>query len=292
MDSIRIGRFLLLVLGSTVIAAFSAFFVIGLGHPGSPAIPTADSDQRMVVNGHTIRFRAHGNEGPAIVFLHGFGGSLEEWDEVISRLPKARCYSLDLLGFGGSDRPLTDYSLEGQRQQLVAFMDALGIDRAVLVGRSMGASLAVWTAAKSGERISGAVVIAPSAYPGSLKYRWPVSWVYRPGFWNWLVSVFVNNRPFGYFFPLSLARQGVGVTASYNQSFVDALAEVTQPVLLVWSAGDKRVPSTYEQAYRDRMKNTRTLLLPASVGHSASTNASNEVAAGVVELLGRIPLRK
>src|SRR3978361_838732 len=100
MDSVRMGRFLLLVLGSTVTAALAAFFVIGFGHPGSPAIPTADSDQRIVISGHTIRFRAHGNEGPAIVFLHGFGGSLEEWEQVISRLPAAQCYSLDLLGFG------------------------------------------------------------------------------------------------------------------------------------------------------------------------------------------------
>jgi pimeloyl-ACP methyl ester carboxylesterase len=46
-----------------------------------------------------MRYRTHGNEGPPIVFLHGFGGSLEEWEQVVAKLPGARCYSLDLPGF-------------------------------------------------------------------------------------------------------------------------------------------------------------------------------------------------
>jgi pimeloyl-ACP methyl ester carboxylesterase len=214
---------------------------------------------------------------------------LEEWDEVIARAPEARCFALDLPGFGGSDRSLTDYSLEGQRQALVAFMDALGIEQAVLAGRSMGASLAVWTAAHSKARVSGILLIAPSGFPGSLKYRWPASWVYRPGLGNRIASALVNNRLFGFLFPSSLARQGVGVTASYDTEFARSLDDVTQPAVLVWSPGDKRVPYAFEREYRARLKNSRSRRLPESVGHGVTGNDPTGTADGLAELLGMVP---
>lgn len=233
----------LLLLAAVVLGGVLAVFVgTGLVHPRSALIPVAGSDHSADVGGHRIRFRLQGGPGPAVVFLHGFGGSLEEWEPVVAQMPGARCFSLDLPGFGGSDRTYTAYSLEDQRRYLLAFMDAQKIDRAILAGRSMGASLALWTAAKSPERVAGVFAMAPSGLPGSLRYKWPISWLYRPGLINRAVDLVIGNEIFGTCFPLSLARQGVGVTASYNDKFAAALDEVVPPVQLAWSTGDERVP--------------------------------------------------
>ena len=285
---IRMNFFWLALLAAVSGSAVIIFLGMGLLHPRSALIPLADTDRSVVVDGLRMRYRVHGDHGPVIIFLHGFGGSLEEWEKVIAALPDARCYSLDLPGFGGSDRTLTDYTLDDQRRYLVAFMDALGIDRAVLAGRSMGASLAVWTAAKSKERVVGALLVAPSGYPGSLRYNWPASWVYRPGFCNRVVSFCIQNRFFGACFPLSLARQGVGITASYDEKFALSLGEVVQPVQLVWSPGDQRVPSQYAKIYQDRLADSRLTNLPESAGHDAGWKAPDEIAGALKVLLGRI----
>lgn len=285
----KCGLFLLLV---ATLAAAGIFLGLGWLHPKSPLLAIGPQDRMVEVNGLKLRYRAQGQEGPVVVFLHGFGGSLEEWAEVMAKTPGIRAYALDLPGFGGSDRSPTDYTLEAQRKHVLAFMDALGLEHAVLAGRSMGASLAAWSAAKSPERISGALLVAPSGLPGSLRYRWPTSWLYRPGALNRVSSWLIANRLFGQLFPLSLARQGVTVTACYDETFFAALFDIRQPVQLAWSKGDQRVPFTFSTNYRARIPGSRLTVLPASAGHDATWKAPAEVAAALQELLTRIPARK
>ena len=277
----------LFAVASLIGGLLALFLAIGIVHPRSAAIAVAPPDQVVTVNGFKTRFRSHGDRGPAVVLLHGFGGSLDVWEDVIAQGPEARYYSLDLLGFGGSDRPVIDYSLEAHRRHVVALMDAQGLRSVILVGHSMGGSIAAWTAAKSGERVSGLMLLAPGGYPGSLKYDWPAGWFYRPGFFNRVAAMFVHNRAFGYLFPTSLARQGIGITATYDEEFARALAEVRQPVLLAWSTGDRRVPYAFSQRYLSRLANARLRNLPESVGHDAPSD-SKDVADGLKELLQMI----
>jgi pimeloyl-ACP methyl ester carboxylesterase len=260
--------FAILILGMTI-AAGKKFY--------KPPPKTTSRDLFTTVMGEEIRYRVHGSGEPTIIFLHGFGGALTEWRKIMPKLPNNRTIALDLLGFGGSDRPSISYDLETQRKYLVAFMKELKIKQAVLAGRSMGASIAAWTASKSQEKILGLILIAPSAYPGSLTYPWPLSWVFKPGWWNRIASICVDNSIFRRFFPYSQAPQAISVTRSYDNDFADALRAIRQPTLLIWSRGDKTVPFKFSVAYRERIPDLEFVEIPASIGHGVTGKYHDEL---------------
>jgi pimeloyl-ACP methyl ester carboxylesterase len=81
--------------------------------------------------------------GTPIVFLHGFLGDASNWRFVMDALPNHRCIALDLLGFGGSDKPELRYNIWHQVEFVHQCIAALGLERFYLVGHSYGG----WTAA-------------------------------------------------------------------------------------------------------------------------------------------------
>ena len=117
--------------------------------PGEPKGATFAS-----VDGVRLRYRDEGT-GPTVILLHGFASSLETWDAVAPSLKKDhRVISVDLKGFGWSDRPSGDYSPAAQAKLVLALMDARGVKEAALVGHSWGASVALSAALQAPERVT------------------------------------------------------------------------------------------------------------------------------------------
>jgi pimeloyl-ACP methyl ester carboxylesterase len=253
-----------------------------------PALPKSTGDKYISIQGKKIRYRVFAEGEPTVILLHGFGGSLGEWKKIMPMLKSKRIIALDLPGYGGSERSADSYDLETQRQYLLSFMDALEIDRAILIGRSMGASLAAWTAANSSDqKIRGLVLIAPSAFPGSLTYPFPLNLIYKPGFANRFASVFVNNRLYRWIFPNSVAPQAISVTNSYDDKFAQAIKKILQPTLLIWSRGDAIVPFEFHTAYMERIQNLEFVEIPAAIGHSVTRNYPNETVLIINKYLAR-----
>ena len=100
--------------------------------------------------------------GPAVILIHGFAGSTFSWRFVIPDLAKAhRVIAIDLPGFGFSDRgPDVDYSHAGQAERVVALLDLLGIQRATLVGHSMGGAIAQRIASRHPDRVERLILVA------------------------------------------------------------------------------------------------------------------------------------
>lgn len=245
-------------------------------------------DLYIKINGSEIRYTKEDSGEPTLIFLHGFGGNLNMWKPIKQYLTCGRFIALDLIGFGGSDRPDIFYNLEIQRHYLLEFMDALKIEKAVLIGSSMGASIAAWTAAHSPDRVQAIVLFAPSGFPGSIWARWPARWMYRPGIINKLSYTIVDTFLFKKIFPNSLARQALSITSSYNDSFAEALATIKQPTLLIWSLGDKRVPFSFSSAYRKLISHAKLIKRPAQAGHSVATFECQETAKSICELVDEL----
>ena len=105
--------------------------------------------------------------GPAIVLIHGFGGSTYDFEElVLAPLARSnRVIAVDLFGFGWSERSdAFRYGWKLWADQLAGTLDAMGIERASLVGHSMGGAVAAVFAAKYPERVDR-LILADAFYP-------------------------------------------------------------------------------------------------------------------------------
>ena len=108
-----------------------------------------------------LRYASRGDDGPALVLIHGFGGDLDNWLFNIDALAeRARVYAFDLPGHGQSVKAIEDPGLAGLASALQAFLDTVELDSAHLVGHSMGAAVAARLACDAPERVQSLTLIA------------------------------------------------------------------------------------------------------------------------------------
>jgi 2-succinyl-6-hydroxy-2,4-cyclohexadiene-1-carboxylate synthase len=114
-----------------------------------------------------LNYTLFGDAGaPAVLFLHGFMGSSEDWREVTTALDnRFRCLVVDLPGHGASlGLSPEDYTFEGASRALLRLLDELGVGRPTIVGYSMGGRLALYLVLRHPERCAG--LFLESASPG------------------------------------------------------------------------------------------------------------------------------
>ncbi len=124
--------------------------------------------QETALTGLPLFFRLSGPAGrPVILFLHGFLGSGEEWEEIISHLSGSfRCLAVDLPGHGRSaslDRRRS-WSMENTAKAVIALLQRLGIEKCFSAGYSMGGRLALFLTLTYPQYFAKAIL--ESASPG------------------------------------------------------------------------------------------------------------------------------
>jgi len=92
--------------------------------------------------------------------IHGYGAGMWVWEKQIEVLSQLyRVYAVDVIGHGFSDRPKIPYTPEAYIHFLRDFMDRVGIEKATLIGNSMGGGIAWATAILFPERVDGLILI-------------------------------------------------------------------------------------------------------------------------------------
>jgi pimeloyl-ACP methyl ester carboxylesterase len=176
--------------------------------------------------GHQIQYTVMGT-GKPLVLIHGFGASIGHWRKNIPVLAEAgyRVFAIDLLGFGGSDKPAWDYTLELWQQQLKDFWHAHIQEPTVFIGNSIGALLSLMVVTHEPEIAAGGVLINCA---GGL-----------------------NHRPDELPLPLRLV---MGMFTKFVTS------QVTGPLLFNLIRQKPRIRRTLMQVYRDREAITEELV--------------------------------
>lgn len=125
--------------------------------------PIADATERTVqVAGQTIHYSETG-AGQVVILLHGLGLDHHHWDANIPALStKFRVLAPDQIGFGDSSKPFVNYSTYTLVEFLRGFMDKLKVEKAVLVGHSMGGRVALNFVLQSPERVARLVLVDAS----------------------------------------------------------------------------------------------------------------------------------
>lgn len=224
-----------------------------------------------------------------ILFLHGFGASLQTWDTWAQALSEEyRVISVDLPGFGltGED-PSGIYTDQRSVEVLEAFLKELNIPKVVLVGNSMGGKFAWQFAARYPNQVSKLVLISPDGYasPGIEYGKKPdipaIADLYRYFFSKTFLAMnlkpayadpnTLNDALVNRYYDLMLAPGVRGAILGRMQQTVlqdpvPSLSSIQVPTLLIWGEKDAFIPISNSNDYLKVMPNAKRVSLP-NIGH-------------------------
>ncbi len=106
-------------------------------------------------------------EGLPIVFVHGFGGDVNNWVLLMDKFADARpVYSIELLGHGQSDKAVEVGDLQELTGAVIGALDSLGLQEINLAGHSLGGAISITLAAQLGDRVKSLNLVCPAGVPG------------------------------------------------------------------------------------------------------------------------------
>jgi 2-hydroxymuconate-semialdehyde hydrolase len=162
--------------------------------------PNAEIGKTIVANGIETNYHDQG-EGPPVLLIHGSGPGVTGWANWRLTIPalarQFRVLAPDMVGFGYTERPAdVQYKMDTWVSHIIGFMDAMGIERAHVVGNSFGGGLALALAIRAPERVNRLVLM------GSAGIAFPITegldrvWGYTPSLDNMRgrLDVFAYNR--------------------------------------------------------------------------------------------------
>lgn len=300
--------------GCAAAVAVALAAAVALLRPGPPPGPVGGwmTEAGVVpafadLGGVRVRYVRKGS-GPAVVLLHGFASSIYTWKDVLPALAERHdVVAIDLPGFGGSAiiRPVDTAAYPAV---VVALMDHLGLERAAMVGNSLGGSIAAMVAAERPDRVSHLVLIDSAGFnfdpadrpwllrlvaaPGvaALAERLPMRRLVEAG----LRQVFFRDelvteeRIDEYAAPMlrpGAARAAAELLAAAGRpDFPGLLARVRAPSLVIWGRDDTWIPVEHASRFTAAIPGATAAVIE-SCGHVPQEEKPQETAALVRDFL-------
>lgn len=210
-----------------------------------------------------IRSRAQG-AGRPIVLVHGLGTSSASWDDNIEALTACgRVYAVDLPGFGDSscpERPLGTRELAGA---LLAWCEAVGLERADFVGHSLGGEICMWAALQAPERIRRLVLAASTGASPERPLDGRIGALLADGAKEPPRAL---PRLVKAYWQAGLLRIHHLARHSGSRGLLHALPCLWAPTLLVWGTQDEVTPLADARRLLMRLPHARLALLDAPHG--------------------------
>jgi len=114
----------------------------------------------LSADGLPIAYERHGTKGPVLILVHGWTNNRSFWDPHAEALARDfQVVTLDLAGFGESDKGRATWTMEGFGRDVAAVVEALEVDRVFLVGFSMGGAAVLEAAALLEDQVAGVVLV-------------------------------------------------------------------------------------------------------------------------------------
>jgi pimeloyl-ACP methyl ester carboxylesterase len=275
----------------------------------------------LELHGDRIAYRDAG-EGHALLLIHGMAGSSATWSAIIPQLSKKyRVIAPDLLGHGMSAKPRGDYSLGAFAVFLRDLLDELGVDRATVVGQSLGGGIAMQFTHQHRdycERLAliGSGGLGPDLSPVLRMLSAPGAELVLPivapqpvlnlgnKLASWLTSAGIQSPRAGQMWQayssLSDARtrqaflRTLRSVVDYRGQAVSALNKlhvaVGLPTVLIWGDDDRIIPVAHAYAAHDALEGSRLEVLHG-VGHFPHVEAPAAVADILEDFIASTPLQ-
>jgi pimeloyl-ACP methyl ester carboxylesterase len=257
-----------------------------------------------LATGPTLSYAEQGDpSGPALVLLPGPTDSWRSYQAVLDRIPlSTRTIAVSQRGHGDSDKPATGYRVADFAADVVALLDAVGVERAILAGHSGSCLVARRVAIDSPERVAGLVLEAsPTTLKGDAALEALVESVVSvledpidPDFARSLV-VDTSSPDVAPAVLDQMVGELLKVPARvWKDTFADLLryddtaelAHIAAPVLLIWGDADGVVGRAMQAQLRDRIASAELVVYPG-VGHTPRWQVPARFAADVAAFVER-----
>jgi len=269
-----------------------AFFVTSVGKAQTP--------KEVLVFGQKIQYVETGS-GPTVILLHGLGGSWQSWHFNIAALAeKYHVVVPDQIGFGKSDKPFVNYRIRTYVDFLDQFCKQLKIERATLVGNSMGGWIAAMFTASFPDRVEKLVLEDAAGYAPPKDFDTRVYWGLNPttreGMKVLLAKVFYNKAfQTDAFIDQSIAARlaaGDGYTINSvtesiirGEDFLDDIAKtIKRPTLIIWGRQDGLVPLAEGERFNKDIAGSKMFVID-QCGHVPNIEKPGEFNAAVLKFL-------
>ena len=250
----------------------------------------------------TISYNKHGKEGDAVFLIHGLGMGKDGWLLQFTPIAKAgfNVIIYDSRGFGKStmtefpedeEKALDFYSLENDVEDLIALMDHLGIEKAHLVGSSMGGLITQQTCVQNPDRVISATIANSFSFPHGRILRTTRAW-----------ELAMEKMPFAEAFDVLLpwilgekllesqlfetvygqvkdmfVRTNTNwcfknkiraIRTREQDSLQEQIKEITNPVLIIGGSDDILTPPKYQEYTKSLIPHAELAIIP-NVGHAS-----------------------
>ena len=253
-------------------------------------------EKTLLINSSKINFKVAG-QGPAILLLHGWGGSSSSWIKVLELLSvegyKVICP--DFPGFGKSDSPLISWDVSDYMEWVVDFVKSQGLDNFFLLGHSFGGRVAIKFTFSHPEMVRG-LILCDSA---GIKHQ--------PGFKTRMIfrlvhfgNIIFSPKPLAMFkdkarhILYSLLRhkdyikaKGVmhqSIKKVLEEDLLPLLPEIKTKTLIIWGEKDKMVPVKDAHIFHEKIENSKLEIL-SETGHSPNLEKPQELVDIILKFL-------
>jgi len=258
--------------------------------------------EKAQIGGRTIRFLKLGDgTGTPAVLIHGFGGDLNNWLFNHAELAAHRpVWALDLPGHGESAKAVETGSLDELADAVLALLDAQHIDRAHLIGHSMGGAVAMAAAERAPQRVASLTLIASAGLGADINRGYIDGFVAgnsRNTLKPHLGALFADHalvtrqlvedlvkykRLEGVQAALEKIANAAFDGAAQRRVFRDRVASLAPRTLVIWGERDEVIPAQHAQGLPDGVQAE----VIAGSGHMVQMEAAADVNRLIVAFLG------
>ena len=263
--------------------------------------PIPAKEKFVVIDGSKIRYFESGSSKKNLILIHGLGASSERWEHVLPILTNNfRVIVPDLIGFGYSDKPTVDYTMDFFSNFLEKFLISLEINKTSIIGSSLGGQIAAEFTSSHPNLVEKLILVSPSGimkqstfaldayimaalYPNeqSAKNAFEIMDASGKEIATNIITGFVtrmklHNSKFAFMSTL------LGLKNS--ESIIEKLEKISSPTLLIWGTDDPVIPIKFSKDFVTSINNCE-LYEMSNCGHTPYVQKPELFASQVLKFL-------